>query len=223
MTAYPLREPVHYPESDDEPMGETGIHVREIMDLLFALQDRYRDVEDVCVCGDQFIYYVEGNPRYSVVPDSFVAKGVPAGLRRTYKVWEEGRPPCWVVEITSPSTWRIDAGKKKELYERIGVEGYFQFDPLGETRPPLQGYRLVRGRYEPIEPGPDGSLEARTLGLRLRREGDRLRLIDAASGTLLLRMDEVQERRAALESRTEALEDENARLRRELEALRGGA
>ena len=216
MTAYPLRQPVHYPESDGEPMGETGIHVREIMDLLFALQDRYRGVQDVCVCGDQLIYYVEGNPRYSVVPDAFVAKGVAAGLRRTYKVWEEGRPPCWVAEITSSSTWRIDAGKKKDLYARIGVEEYFQFDPLGELSPPLQGYRLVHGQYEPIEPGPDGSLEARTLGLRLRREGERLRLIDAASGTPLLRSDEVQAQR-------KALEDENARLRRELEALRGGA
>lgn len=53
---------VYYPESDGQPMAETGLHVQAMVDLLAALWIRYEGTPDVYVAGNQFLYYVEGNP-----------------------------------------------------------------------------------------------------------------------------------------------------------------
>ena len=77
--------------------------------------------------------------------------------------------------------------EKKKLYERLGVEEYFLFDPFGEyLRPRLQGFRLEDGRYQPLVQRVDGALESRTTGLILRPEGSRLRLQYKDTGELLL-------------------------------------
>lgn len=219
MAAIPLRrDEVHYPESDGKPMGETGIHVEETMYLIEALKDRLRDIPDVYVGGDMFLYYVEGQPRYVVCPDVFVALGVASGQRRIYKLWEEGRPPTLIVEVTSAETRKEDLDRKKDLYERLGVQEYLLYDPLGEyLKPPLRGFQRIAGKYEPLTPGPDGSIQSPLLGLTFRMEGSRIRLVDTATGEPILRNDEVRE----LARRAEAAEEEAARLRAELERLRG--
>ncbi len=233
MSAMPLRykryKEVEYPESDGKPMAETGIHVEELLNLLSSLIDRYRDVLDVYVAGNNFLYYVEGNPRYAVSPDVYVVRGVDKHLRNVFKLWEEN-PPCFVCEVTSRSTRREDLEKKHRLYEEMGVEEYFLHDPLAEyLRPPLQGHRLVGGRYQRIQPEPDGSLVSRTLGVLLRQEEREswraLRLVDLETGERLLTMAESREKNRRLDEqlvRSEAvrqsLEDELARLRRELAA-----
>jgi hypothetical protein len=98
------------------------------------------------------------------------------------------------------------------------VEEYFLDDPLGEyLAPPLQGYRLVAGKYEPIEPDADGALLSRTTGLLLRREGQKVRLIDARTREPLLWMDEQDRALAEKERAFQAVQEENVRLRRELE------
>lgn len=210
MTAIPFTKPIHYPESDGKPMAETDVHRREVSDLIGALDDRFRDTPDVYVAGNLFLYYVEGDPRKVVAPDVFVVKGVPKGNRRIYKLWEEGHVPCMVIELTSDSTRQEDLETKKDCYARLGVEEYFLHDPLGDyLEPPLQGFRLEGGRYHRIAPAPDGSLEIRTLGLRLRKEGERSRLTDAATGDPLPRLDEAYQQAREL-----------ARLRRELERSR---
>jgi Uma2 family endonuclease len=196
MTAIPLQQDnVFYPESDGKPMGETQLHASEIMYLIQALWERYQDTPDVYVWGDLFLYYVEGDPSASVVPDVFLVKGVSKQPpRRIYKLWEEGRSPSLVIEVTSESTRRVDQKRKRDLYERLGVEEYFLHDPYAEwLRPALQGYRLFGGKYQPIEPEPEGSLISRTTDLRLRREGERLRLIDLESGIPLLSAGETAE------------------------------
>lgn len=224
MTAIPLRHDIHYPESDGKPMGETEVHIREIMYIFQALDEHLRDVPDVYVGGDLLVYYVPGDPKSVVVPDNFVARGVPRGERRIYKIWEEGRPPCLVVEVTSASSRKEDLVVKKDLYERLGVEEYVLHDPLGEyLKPPLQGFRLVNGRYQPMFPEADGSLHSQTTGVTFRREEKRLRLIDTATGEPILSNEEVREaRRREIEARR-AAEEELARLRGEIERLRGGA
>lgn len=182
-----------------------------------ALDEHLRDVPDVYVGGDLLVYYVAGDPKRVVVPDVFVARGVPRGERRIYKIWEEGQPPSLVVEVTSPSSRKEDLVHKKDLYERLGVEEYVLHDPLWEyLKPPLQGFQLVNGRYQPMFAEADGSLHSRTTGVTFRNEGKRLRLINTASGELLLSNEEVREARRAAE-------EEIARLRAEIERLRGGA
>lgn len=229
MAAIPLQRDIHYPESDGEPMAETEIHLDVTIDLIQGLRRRYRDVPDIYVVGDMFLYYVQGDPRSVVSPDVFLVKGVPkTPRRRVYKLWEEGEAPSLVIEVTSDSTSDEDTGKKKAIYERLGVEEYFLFDPLGDyLKPPLQGYRLVEGRYRPIPVDPDGSLRSLTTGLILRPEADsRLRMVDAETGEPVLSDTELEDTRRAAEERADreaaarqALEAELARLRRE---MRGG-
>lgn len=217
MTAILLRHDIHYPESDGKPMGETEVHIREIVYVLQALDEHLRDVPDVYVGADLLVYYVPGDPKSFVVPDNFVARGVPRGERRIYKIWEEGQPPCLVVEVTSASSRKEDLVDKKDLYERLGVEEYVLHDPLEEyLKPPLQGFRLVNGRYQPMFPEADGSLLSRTTGVTLRREEQRLRLIDSTTGKPILSNEEVREAHRAAE-------EELDRLRAEVERLRGGA
>jgi Uma2 family endonuclease len=226
MTAIPLQRQVYYPESDGQPMAETDLHREEMYDLIHALKDRYKDVEDVYVSGNLFFYYSQGDPRAVVAPDVFLVKGVAKRPRKIFKLWEEGQAPSFVIELTSDSTRDDDLSKKKLCYERLGVEEYFLHDPYQDyLDPPLQGFRLVNGRFRPIEREADGSLRSLTTGLLLRTEGTSLRLADALSGERLLTSDEAVAReraaRQAAEERAEqaaaarqALEAELARLRR---------
>ncbi|MEA2564769.1 MAG: hypothetical protein QOH06_6273 [Acidobacteriota bacterium] len=227
----PLQNKIHYPESDGRPMGETEIHAQVLEDLRFALVRRYAGVPDVYVWGNLFLYYREGDPKACVAPDIFLIKGVGKrtdNRRRIYKLWEEGgQVPSLVIELTSESTRDEDVEKKK-LYERLGVEEYFLFDPFGEyVRPRLQGFRLEGGRYQPLPQRVDGSLESRTTGLILKPEGSRLRFRDKETGEDLLNAAEADEARLSAEARARqeaeranlaeeklrALEEEMKRLR----------
>jgi Uma2 family endonuclease len=195
MNAIPLqRDDIYYPESDGQPMAETDLHRDEMYDLIHALRRRYRDVPDVYVTGNLFFYYIKGDPRAVVAPDLFLVYGVAKKKRRTYKLWEEGGVPSLVIELTSDSTKDEDLSKKKVCYESLGIEEYFLHDPYGDyLAPTLQGFRLVNGRYRPINPEPDGSLRSLTTGLVLQVEDSRLRLVDAATGERLLWDDEIDE------------------------------
>ncbi len=205
--AIPLRQEVEYPESDGQPMAETTLHRKVMNDLIHGFERRYRDTPDVWVGGNLFLYYREGDPRGVVSPDVLVVRGVPKWDRRIFKLWEEGHPPCLVIEVTSARTSREDLRQKKECYERLGVEEYVLFDPYSEyLHPRLQGYRLAGGRYQPIPLTEDGSLESRTTGVMMRGEGEKLRLVEIDTGKPLLWDEE--------------LEDEIVRLRLELERLR---
>lgn len=210
-------------------MAETDVHLDEMVDTIDALKDRYRDASDTYVAGNLFIYYQEGNPAARFAPDVFVVFGVPKKKRRIYKLWEEKRAPAFVLELTSRATRREDRGPKKEFCAKLGVQEYFMFDPEADyLKPPLQGFRLAKGRYEPIPADANGGLRSEALGLMLTREGMRLRLVDLATGQPLLRPDEVRLARreaqaqvAAAEMRAEAAEAELARLRALLEKKKG--
>jgi len=153
-------------------------------------------------------------------------RGVPSGVRKTFKLWEEGVPPCFIVEVTSGSTRDEDVRKKKVLYEQLGVEEYFLHDPEGDyLSPQLQGFRLFNDRYTPIRPKPDGSLESRTTGLTLRVEGTNLRLIDTATGDRLLWIEELdqdrQQEKAGRQAAEETVRAAQERAEREAVARKG--
>lgn len=218
MAAIPLRQEIYYPESDGQPMGETDAHRQEITDLIEVLNDHFRNDPQVYVAGNLFLYYKQVDPRAVICPDVFLVRGVPKRLRRTYKLWEEGRVPSMVIEVTSRDTRGEDISdrSKRGRYERLGVEEYFLHDPYGEyLNPRLQGFRLIEGRYRPIEPAPDGSLISRTTGLIFRLEDIWLRLVDATTGEPLLKPQEAMEEARRERAARLALEEELARLRRE--------
>jgi len=198
-------------------MAETDVHIDALLYLREALKDYFRDAPQVYVAGNMLLYYEEGNPAACVAPDVFVVQGVAKRERRTYKLWEEGQPPAVVFEITSRGSRLEDLGTKRVVYAMLGVREYFLYDPLGEyLRPPLQGYRLQEGEYQRLLPGGEGELVSQVLGVELRVEAGRLRVIDPATGERLLTPAEAQAARRAAEAELE-------RLRAELARLRGGA
>jgi Uma2 family endonuclease len=212
---------IYYPESDGKPMAETDVHRDQMADLILTLKEFYRDAPNVYVSGNLLIYYEEGNIYKRVAPDVFVVKGVSKHERRTYRIWEEGKGPNVVIEVTSEETRREDQRDKRDLYQRVlKVSEYFLYDPTGDyLRPPLQGYRLVKGVYQSIALR-KGRLRSKELGLELTIEEGRLRLHDSQTGKRLLTPAENAEplRQAKAAQQREA---EVARLRAELDALRG--
>ena len=184
-------EPVEYPESDGKPVAETQAHFHIIVTLVSVLREYFRRMRDVFIAGNLMFYFEEGRPTACISPDVFVVRGLDKKMRRVYKLWEEGRAPSVVFEITSKSTQLEDKGNKRAVYATIGVKEYFLFDPLSEyLKPPLQGFRLLGDEYERIAAATDGSLLSEELGLRLIREDDMLRLIEATTGKKLLTPDE---------------------------------
>ncbi|MBC7225681.1 MAG: Uma2 family endonuclease [Thermoflexales bacterium] len=212
--------PVYYPESDGRPMGETDAHINQLIYLREALADYFRDDPNVYVAGNLFVYYVEGDPSQVVAPDVFVVRGVPKGERRFFQVWKEGRAPDVVFELTSKKTRYEDLGAKKGIYELLGVQEYFIFDPQGEyLQPPLMAFRLTPQGYRRVEEAP---LVSQVLGLELRLEGNFLRLVDPRTGERLLTPLEAQEARRQAETALRRAEEEIEQLRAELARLKGG-
>ena len=224
---------IEYPSSDGKPLAENDAQHTAILYGVGALGVYYAGRRDVYVSCDLLIYYEEGNPRVSVAPDVFVVFGVEDRMRMNYKVWEEGKGPDFVLEVASPSTWREDVGRKRDIYARLGVREYWLYDPLGEhLKPALQGNRLVDGEYErqPLLGSLDGRLGLRseTLGLDLWAAGRKMRFRDPETGLDLLSHDEehdraerevaARQREAAARQATAARAETEAAARRSAEA-----
>src|SRR5262245_11477094 len=177
---------VVYPTSDGKPMAETDDHRELMVDLIETQKAHFIDEPNVYVSGNLLMYYVQGNPRRHVSPDVFVVFGVPKHNREYYLVWQEGKSPDVVFELTSKSTRLEDQRTKLELYRDIlKVKEYFLFDPHGDyLDPPMQGFRLRGGRYTRIRPV-HGRLPSLVLGLHLERNGKELRLYDPSIGRWL--------------------------------------
>jgi Uma2 family endonuclease len=209
-------------------MGETDVHIDALIYLREALKDHFREAPQIYVAGNMLLYYEEGNPTACVAPDVFVVQGIAKHERRIYKVWEEGQSPAVVFEITSRSTRLEDLGTKRALYAMLGVQEYFLYDPLGEYLwPPLQGYRLQEGEYQRMPSSDHEGLVSQVLGLELRLEDHRLRVVHPATYERLLTPAEAQAARRAAEARAaqeatarQAAEERAAHAEAELQRLR---
>ncbi len=197
---------IEYPESDGKPMGETDIHIDWMIRIRDILRVRYRG-QKVYTASNNLVYYQEGQPKKFIVPDNYVVLDCEPGRRRTFKIWEEGRSPDVVFEVTSRATRREDEKKKPEIYAKIGVREYFLYDPTAEyLKPPLKGFRFAKGQYGPIASSPDGSLESQCMGITLRLEEGKLVMRDADTGHVL--PTEAEAERRALETEQQAREAE---------------
>src|SRR5262245_47290220 len=92
---------IEYPESDSKPLGGNEARGRGFLAIIEMLEQYLAANSVIYISGNLMFYYEEGEPGSVVSPDVFVVKGVPKGLRRTYKLWEEKQPPAVVFEITS--------------------------------------------------------------------------------------------------------------------------
>lgn len=200
---------------DTMTQGEPHASVRrQLADLL----DRHFK-HNALVLEDVIHHLGPGLPAPS--PDVSVILGARPGDRGSFSVTEEDMRPDLVIEIVSPSSKairRVDEVDKVQAYSRAGIPEYLLIDlpRRGNAyRLAVKGYRLVQpGEYSPIEPDAQGHLLCKATRLRFFIDGDRVRVIDDQTGQPLLYSDEQ-------EARWKATEAENARLRKELERLKG--
>jgi Uma2 family endonuclease len=210
-----IATPIHYPCGDGQPVAETFDHLYVIL-ITIAVLRQYLQREQACVLGNQFLYYAQGFPRLRCAPDVMVIYGIEPGSRDHYKIWEEGEVPKVVFEMTSPGTKKEDDGFKKQLYEQIGIEEYWQFDPKGEWIPEkLRGYRLDRNEYIPIETG-----ISQALNLRLQVDGALIAFYRSDTGEKLLIPDELYDKAQQLQLETEQTKLEIQQVKQELDTER---
>ncbi len=205
---------VFYPETDGMPLPDGHHQEPHFVDAVSTLRFRLESPTTV-VSGNTFVYYVEGDPRRWVSPDCYVAFGVSKEsikLYNTYRVWEVGKAPDFVLEIGSPSTASNDVGGKRELYASLGVREYWRFDPTGGDHygEPLVGEYLADGEYRRFDIGsePDGVIRGHSplLGLDFCWEEGRLRFYDPAAGRWLENYAETATARETAETRADVAE-----------------
>ena len=230
---YEEPEPVEDGMQQEPPID----HIKRLLIAYFA------DREDVFVSNAVFISYDINNGNARVQPDLFIAFGVDAAAIRVnlpnFWIWETGKVPDFVMEVASPSTAANDLGRKRELYERLGVAEYWRFDPTGGDLygQPMAGDRLVEGRYLTCQliTAADGTIRGRSelLNLDFSWNGGDFDILDPSTGSTIDPMATVQETlQAALAERDKAqterdtaqvraarAEAEAARLREQLRSL----
>ena len=181
---------VFYPESDGMPLPDGHFQLPLFQEILSIFQMYYVDNPGIVVSGNTFIYYEEGNPRLFVSPDCYIAFDVSMeSIERfnTYRIWEMGKPPDFVLEIGSPSTATTDLIRKRELYAEIGIMEYWRFDSTGGDfyLEPLVGEQLVEGEYRRLdlehEQGGRVRGHSEVLGLDICWEDGHLRVYDPAT------------------------------------------
>ena len=89
-----------------------------------------------------------------------------------YIIFEQGKPPDFVLEVASESTANTDA--KRDDYAALGIPEYWRFDETGQYHGArLAGDSLLHGRYKPIpleKPQTEKKYELRLILLDCRPE-----------------------------------------------------
>ena len=216
------------PTTDGLAPPDLVFQEQSISYTLLALRAALRHRPEVYVSGYTLVY--DAGPQGEegrrspvwVAPDVLVAFGVGGHNRLSYVIWQEGKPPDFVLEVASVSTWRRDRDEKPALYESLGVGEYLLYDPVGgPLEPRLQGHVLRGGRYQRLEverlPNGEPGLRSEVLGLwaYLRGPGQALRWHDPATGKDLEDHEEVVAAREAAEAEVAELRAQLRRLRRE--------
>ena len=211
-----------YPELPREPkdMLQTPAsnYLRETLQTILAPGLHYPYHPTVLVGSEIPIYHNLTPPRPGmapphVIPDCLIAFDVDTDAiwrRVGYDPEQNAKPPDFVIEVASRRTHRNDTIRKRDIYRRIGVPECWRFDAedgryFGQ---PIIGERLVNGQYEQFplvryDNGAEGSTSA-ILNLNFRSLDRRFSVHDPTTGAAY-----------------EHPQEENARLRAELQRLRG--
>lgn len=237
IPSVPTDSAVYYPDTDGIPMAVSDLHRRLFFWTRQALEAYYAEMPDVYISGDILIYYKEGDPRKSIVPDVLVSFGIKKGLRDSYKTWVEGKAPDFVMAFASEKTYKDDLGREKDIYASMEIQDYFLYDAEGLYLPsPLMGFTLVDGVYEAISPDVDEGIHSSVLELDFRLQDKEIRIFDPIANEWVQTLAEqaealteqakarIEKERARTEqakARTEKAEAEIALLRKEIERLKG--
>lgn len=247
LTAMDLLDP-----QEGDLVVQNTWHANTVFDIFSALKWRYEPHPDILVGTDlKMLWGIRGlqNP----APDVAVIPRVRdrEKLRSSFDVLLEGTRPILVLEVVSddtPEHQDNDHDKKVTIYQRAGVREYLILDPPARTcHPHWTGYRLdLSRRYQPIAPDEEGRIFSETTGLWFGIDPDRrtLRIVDAMTDERLPLGNELRERLQGAEAQAgreaearrtaetqarreaearRAAEAEVARLREEIERLKGGS
>jgi Uma2 family endonuclease len=179
----PAQPEILFPPGDlysDEPPLETYLHLRQLLLLLSCLEWYWRERTDFFAAGNLTVYY---SPNQSKIedfrgPDFFVVLGVERKPRKSWVVWEEdGKYPYVIIELLSDSTAAVDRGLKKQIYQdSFRTPEYFWFDPNSLE---FQGFALMQGQYQVMQPDERGWLWSMQLQLFLGVTNSQLRFFTA--------------------------------------------
>ena len=164
---------IEYPERNW--IAQSISHGDAVLQAAAALRSHFRERPDVLVAMELAVYYRRDDNNAWLQPDVQVVFGVSPENRRSYRIWEEGKAPDFVLEVASPATAEHDAKYKRREYARMGVREYWRLDPEGTLMgSALEGYEASGGEYEPVQPvassGQDRWFRSRVLGLELRSQ-----------------------------------------------------
>ena len=230
----PLTPEVFLDPQLEDQMTQGEWHSEATTDLAADIRGFLRSKrEDVLVLSDVKHYLgISGLP--NPAPDVSVIYGICRRLDKkrpnSFDLVKERVRPSFVLEVISPDDRRLreaDEVDKVEIYERVGIPEYFLLDtPHSKNgfRLHLKGYRLnSRGRYRLIRPDPEGRLLSEQTGLwfSVSPAGDRVVLVDVATGRKVLSREEQETTLRAAEERSERAEAEIARLREQLKQTGG--
>ncbi|MEH2415357.1 Uma2 family endonuclease [Nostoc sp.] len=211
---------VIFPPGDilsDEPPLESDLHRDQIDLLIRILKLWWRSRQDFYASGNLTIYYSPKQKKSENFrgPDFFVVLGTEKKDRKSWVVWQEdGKYPNLIVEILSSSTTAVDKGLKKQVYQdTFRTPDYFWFDPVTME---LQGFHLVDGKYQEIQPTTDARLWSQQLELYLGVYEGKLRFFTTENQLILSSEELAQQetlRAQQAEERAQQAEQEIARLR----------
>ncbi len=105
-------------------MADNTLQEKVNRDATLMLRHHFRGREDVLVANNLLVYYVKDKPKKRVVPDVMVALGVRGGDRMSYFVWEEGKAPDFVLEVSDSQFGHFGISRVSEK----GVEGSLALD-----------------------------------------------------------------------------------------------
>ena len=208
-------DPDTFISPDPPPLPDAMLQEPSFTDIMSMVRRRFKGQPDTLVSGDSFLYYDRNDLNRRYEPDCYVAFGVDveAIMRRNgYMVWVAGKPPDFVLEIASESTWERDQTVKRRDYARIGIREYWRFDAEGKFYDvPLAGDRLVNGQYVPIDTVTDEEGRiwgySEELDLWLCRANQRLLLWDPKTGRFVRNFDDAEDALAETQERLAETQD----------------
>ena len=164
---------IEYPERNW--IAQSISHGDAVLQAAAALRSHFRERPDVLVAMELAVYYRRDDNNAWLQPDVQVVFGVSPENRGSYRIWEEGKAPDFVLEVASPATAEHDAKYKRREYARMGVREYWRLDPEGTLMgSAVEGYEASGGEYEPVQPvassGQERWFRSRVLGLELRSQ-----------------------------------------------------
>lgn len=174
----------------EEPPLESYRHLKQLLLLLACLERFWKNRQDFFVAANMSVYYSTRQRKSEEMrgPDFFVVLNTERRERKSWVIWEEeGKYPNFIIEVLSDSTANTDRGLKKQLYQDVWrTPDYFWFDPYSLE---FQGFHLMNGEYQAIEPNEHGWLWSEQLQLYVGILEEKLRFF-TPEGELVLTPEE---------------------------------